>query len=74
MPDTSDPAAVSDLTNSALSGKAPNPTALRALTPEDVDLHRSISCAEYDNCLDKVLRHGWSSWTCAHCELFSIAR
>lgn len=52
-----------------------NPTALRSvLKPEDVDKHRSLSCIEYDGCLDAVLRRSWNSWTCARCQLFSLAR
>lgn len=52
-----------------------NPTALRSLVKhEDVDRHRSLSCAEYDDCLDTVLRHSWRSWTCARCTLFTLAR
>ncbi len=52
-----------------------NPTALRTvLKPEDVDAHRSLSCAEYDVCLDTVLRRSWRGWSCAHCALFSLAK
>ncbi len=53
----------------------PNPTALRSLvTDEDVDAHRCVSCAEYDDCLDAALRKCWRSWTCARCKLFLAAR
>lgn len=49
----------------------PNPTALRSLIKaEDVEKHRSLSCAQYDGCLDTVLRHSWRSWTCGRCRLF----
>ncbi len=52
-----------------------NPTALRTvLKPEDVDAHRSLSCAEYDFCLDTVLRRAWRGWTCARCALFPLAK
>lgn len=52
-----------------------NPTALRSLLKhEDVDRHRSLSCAEYDGCLDKVLRRSWNSWTCEHCRLFPFTK
>jgi len=54
---------------------SPNPTALRHLIPhEDVDDHRSVSCVEYDLCLDSALRHRWKSWSCGRCALFAIAR
>ena len=53
----------------------PTPTPLtRLVTDEDVALHRSVSCSEYDQCLDLVLRRRWRSWTCAQCALFSLAR
>ncbi len=53
----------------------PNPTALRDLVKhEEVDMHRSLSCAEYDDCLDAVLRHSWRSWTCIRCKLFRMTR
>ncbi len=53
----------------------PNPTALRSLVKhEDVDRQRSVSCAEYDGCLDTVLRRAWRSWTCERCALFSLTR
>lgn len=53
----------------------PNPTALRSLVkPEDVEKHRSLSCARYDVCLDTVLRNSWRSWTCACCKLFQLDR
>ncbi len=52
-----------------------NPTALRSvLKPEDVDKHRSLSCIEYDGCLDTVLRRAWHGWSCARCQLFPLAR
>ena len=52
----------------------PNPTGLRSLVKhEDVEKHRSLSCAEYDGCLDTVLRHAWRSWTCGRCRLFRLA-
>jgi ribosomal protein L37AE/L43A len=51
----------------------PNPTALRSLVKqEDVEKHRSLSCANYDCCLDSVLRHAWRSWSCERCELFRL--
>jgi len=53
----------------------PNPTALRHLVKqEEVDDHRCVSCAEYDECLDAALRHTWKSWSCGHCSLFLRAR
>ncbi len=52
---------------------APNPTALRSLVKhEDVEKHRSLSCSEYDGCLDTVLQQRWRSWTCGRCELFLL--
>lgn len=52
----------------------PNPTALRSLVkPEDVEKHRSLSCARYDCCLDTVLRHAWRSWSCGRCEAFRLS-
>jgi hypothetical protein len=54
---------------------APNPTPLRALVKhEDVEKHRSLSCVEYDGCLDTVLRRAWRSWTCGRCVLFGLTR
>lgn len=51
----------------------PNPTALRALVKEEeVERHRSLSCGEYDDCLDTVLRRAWRSWTCERCQLFRL--
>jgi ribosomal protein L37AE/L43A len=51
-----------------------NPTALRAsLKHEDVEKHRSLLCAEYDECLDTALRRSWNGWTCARCKHFSLA-
>jgi hypothetical protein len=53
----------------------PKPTALRSLVEhEDVERHRSLSCAEYDGCLTTVLRHRWKSWTCQRCSLFLLTR
>lgn len=53
----------------------PNPTALRSLVkPEEVERHRSLSCASYDGCLDAVLRNAWRSWTCGRCRLFVHGR
>ncbi len=52
-----------------------NPTALRfQLKHEDVEKHRSLSCLEYDGCLDTVLRRAWNSWTCKRCGLFPFGR
>ncbi len=54
---------------------SPNPTALRSLVKhEDVDNHRSLSCGEYDDCLDAALSHSWRSWSCGRCKLFLAAR
>ncbi len=54
---------------------SPNPTALRSLVKdEEVDKHRSVSCSEYDECLDAALRKSWRSWSCARCKLFRITR
>jgi hypothetical protein len=53
----------------------PNPTALRRLMKqEEVDDHRCVSCAEYDDCLDAALRQCWKSWSCSQCSLFLRAR
>ncbi len=53
----------------------PNPTALPYLVKhEEVEKHRSLSCVEYDGCLDAVLRHAWRSWTCGRCKLFLRTR
>ena len=53
----------------------PNPTALRSLVkPEDVEKHRSLSCARYDGCLETVLRNAWRSWSCGRCRLFVLDR
>lgn len=54
---------------------APNPTALRSLVKhEEVEKHRSLSCTEYDGCLDVVLRRAWRSWSCVRCVLFRMER
>ncbi len=54
---------------------SPNPTALRRLvTEEEVDDHRSVCCARYDDCLDAALQHRWKSWSCGLCALFRLAR
>ncbi len=54
---------------------SPNPTALPSLVKhEDVEKHRSLSCAEYDGCLDAALEHSWRSWSCIRCKLFRFAR
>ena len=54
---------------------APNPTALRELVKhDDVEKHRSLSCLEYDGCLETVLRRSWRSWTCGRCVLFRLNR
>ncbi len=53
----------------------PNPTALSSLVkPEDVERHRSLSCAAYDGCLDAASRLPWRSWTCGRCKLFALSR
>lgn len=53
----------------------PHPTALRSLVKhEDVERHRSLSCAAYDGCLETVLRRAWRSWTCGRCPLFHLTR
>jgi hypothetical protein len=49
------------------------PTRLASLIkPEDVAKHRSLFCAEYDECLGEVLLHGWPSWTCRRCSRFEL--
>ncbi len=54
---------------------SPNPTALRQLVKEEeVDEHRCVTCAEYDDCLDAALRKSWRSWSCGQCGLFRRAR
>ncbi len=54
---------------------SPNPTALRCLvSDEDVDVHRSVCCTEYDRCLDAALRNAWRSWSCARCKRFVVTR
>lgn len=57
------------------SSMSPNPTALRSPVKEqDVDKHRNVCCAAYDDCLDAALRRSWRSWSCGHCALFAFAR
>lgn len=54
---------------------SPNPTALRSPVKEqDVDKHRNVCCAEYDECLDAALRSSWRSWSCGRCALFAFSR
>jgi hypothetical protein len=53
----------------------PNPTALRSVVKhEDVEKHRSLSCLEYDACLDAASRRSWRSWSCGSCQMFRFAR
>lgn len=53
----------------------PRPTALRSLVRhEEVERHRSLSCARYDGCLEAVLRQAWRSWSCVRCPLFALDR
>jgi hypothetical protein len=53
----------------------PHPTALRSLVKhDDVERHRSLSCGEYDGCLEAVLRRAWRSWTCGRCPLFRLTQ
>jgi hypothetical protein len=54
---------------------SPNPTSLRSpVKEEDVDKHRNVCCAEYDDCLTAALRQSWRSWSCGRCGLFSFVR
>lgn len=51
----------------------PNPTALDSLVePDDVEQRRSLSCSEYDQCLDAAYRRDWKSWTCERCNIFLL--
>ncbi len=53
----------------------PNPTRLVSLVEhEEVEKHRSLSCAEYDVCLDVASRRSWRSWSCRRCKLFRHTR
>jgi hypothetical protein len=38
-----------------------------------VETHRNLHCHHYDGCLDHAVRHGWHSFTCLKCPLFSEA-
>jgi hypothetical protein len=38
---------------------------------EEVDQRRNLRCPAYDRCLDVACRHGWTSWTCDRCLLFT---
>ncbi len=52
-----------------------NPTARPSLVKhEEVEDHRSLSCSQYDACLDVVLRRRWLSWTCSRCALFPLRK
>ncbi len=52
-----------------------NPRARSSLVKhEEVEDHRSLSCSQYDACLDVVLRRGWPSWTCSRCALFRLRK
>lgn len=53
------------------SGRTPT-RRLSLVKHEEVAKHRSLWCAEYDACLDEVLRCGWASWTCRRCERFLL--
>ncbi len=53
----------------------PNPTELPSLVkPGEVEQHRSLFCAAYDQCLDVANRRGWRSWTCRCCKLFQFTK
>lgn len=61
----------------ARRGEAPprRPTPRAALaSADDVEAHRSLSCGDYDRCLDEVLVAGWPGWTCARCARFAGGR
>lgn len=63
---------VSDQPSAASSLRGPARRGL-ALCPEEVPRYRSLSCPEYDHCLDAASRKGWMSWTCEDCRLFPLA-
>ena len=47
-----------------------NPTRrTELLEPEAVSHHRSLYCAEYDDCLEVAASAGWPSWSCEKCPL-----
>ena len=55
--------------------RGPNPAELLSLVkPGEVEQHRSLFCAVYDECLDLATRRGWRSWTCQYCDLFRCTR
>ncbi len=57
------------------AGCTGNPTELASpIEHELVERHRSLSCAEYDLCLDLALLRGWPSWTCRRCTQFLVRR
>lgn len=50
----------------------PAPTGLvRPLLEDEVDRHRSLHCAHYEDCLGEAVVRGWEGWSCAACPVAS---
>ncbi len=50
-----------------------NPTRrLELLDERSVLRHRSLFCAEYDDCLDVAAEACWTSWSCEKCPLATV--
>ena len=49
----------------------PHPVRLRrTLRLHEVDTHRRIGCAHYEECLRRSAQHTWLSFTCVRCFAF----
>lgn len=52
---------------------APNPIRC-GRTSDSSRVDRDLSCAHYDDCLDRACREGWSGFSCRECPLHGRAR
>jgi hypothetical protein len=63
-----------------LAEARPNPVELPSpINPEgrrkqSVESHRNLYCLHYDGCLDEAVKHGWNSFTCVRCSLYSAEK
>jgi hypothetical protein len=38
--------------------------------PEDVEIHRNLTCDSYAQCLENAVQRGWDGFTCNECPNF----
>lgn len=70
MNGTLDLLALLALVPTSRSHRYAGPSPLGALlNADEVPRRRSLSCPEYDRCLDAAFRRGWRSWSCQGCAL-----